>query len=387
MAKRPVRVWIQRFSDRKSLVLQWFCPITGKRKSRSAETSDPEQAEIAREKLQYELRNDKFQEASNLSWAEFRQAFEEECFPNYRPNTRRRMRVVLRHFEAICNPRKVQAIDAKTMSAFVAGMRKRKGRPGPQTMASTIALYLSSLHKVLSWAVKKDALAAVPEFPEVEVPVSDPPPVPAESFECLYAKATDPQMKAFLLCGWRAGLRLNEAFQLEREPTDKAPWLDVARKRIWIPRDFSKAKVVQWVPLDAMLAEALQALPQHGRKVFHFMSKRGTRPLTVLGVCCRIGTLAKKAGVRLTMKSLRKGFGSYYAHRVSAHVLQKLMRHADIKTTMRYYVNIDTAVEQAVQDRNDTLAVTSCNVTCYKSASKNADNQPGSDVTPHGSET
>jgi hypothetical protein len=49
------------------------------------------------------------------------------------------------------------------------------------------------------------------------------------------------------------------------------------------------------------------------------------------------------------MHSLRKGFGCRYAGKVSAHVLQRLMRHASIKTTLDYYVNIDAAVEEAVK--------------------------------------
>jgi hypothetical protein len=48
------------------------------------------------------------------------------------------------------------------------------------------------------------------------------------------------------------------------------------------------------------------------------------------------------------MKSLRRGFGCRYAGRVSAQVLQKLMRHSDIKITMDYYANVDDAVEAAV---------------------------------------
>jgi integrase len=54
------------------------------------------------------------------------------------------------------------------------------------------------------------------------------------------------------------------------------------------------------------------------------------------------------AGVRLTFKSLRRGFGCRYAGKVSAHVLQRLMRHSDLKITMTYYANIDAAVEEAV---------------------------------------
>ena len=62
----------------------------------------------------------------------------------------------------------------------------------------------------------------------------------------------------------------------------------------------------------------------------------------------RIIALARKAGVRLTRKALRRGFGCRYAGKVPAQVLQKLMRHANIKTTMDYYANIDDAVEEAV---------------------------------------
>jgi hypothetical protein len=64
------------------------------------------------------------------------------------------------------------------------------------------------------------------------------------------------------------------------------------------------------------------------------------------------------------MKSLRKGYGYHYAARVSAHILQKLMRYANIKTTMDYYANVDVAVEEAVFSRSK------CNDVCNKSVSQ-----------------
>jgi integrase len=67
-----------------------------------------------------------------------------------------------------------------------------------------------------------------------------------------------------------------------------------------------------------------------------------------VAVSQRVRDLARKAGVRLTMKALRRGFGCRYAGKVAAHVLQRLMQHANIKTTMDYYANIDDAVEAAV---------------------------------------
>jgi integrase len=61
-----------------------------------------------------------------------------------------------------------------------------------------------------------------------------------------------------------------------------------------------------------------------------------------------VRALAARAGVKLTMQTLRKGFGCRYAGKVSAQVLQRLMRHAHISTTMAFYANIDDAVEEAV---------------------------------------
>src|SRR5262249_3793143 len=58
--------------------------------------------------------------------------------------------------------------------------------------------------------------------------------------------------------------------------------------------------------------------------------------------------LAKRAGVKLTSHTLRKGFGCRYAARVPAQVLQKLMRHSSIRVTMDYYANVDDVVEESV---------------------------------------
>src|SRR5262249_20802319 len=92
---------------------------------------------------------------------------------------------------------------------------------------------------------------------------------------------------------------------------------------------------------------------RRGKKVFRFVDRTG-REISLKSVSERVVTLAKRAGVRLTMHTLRKGFGCRYAAKVSAHVLQRLMRHAESETTMTYYANIDAAVEEAVlgQQRN-----------------------------------
>jgi integrase len=349
MSHKRVTVWVQRFKDRPHLVLQWLDPDTGRRKSKSAETADPVDAEQARADLEYELNHGKYLEASRMTWERFRELFEDEYVAGERANTRRNYGVMFDLFERLCKPRTLRGVNERTLSAFVAALRKEPGRrqDSPHMAASTIKVRLQFLHTALSWAAEQKLLPEVPRFPTVKVPKKDPQPVPTEVFERLLAKAPDAEMRAFLLCGWLGGLRLSEAMMLEREQTDEAPYLDSARKRIVLPAAFVKADKDQWVPLDPQLEEALEHLPRHGRKVFRFTDGRANL-LTVNGVSQRVNYLAEKAGVRLTMKSLRHGFGCRYAGKVPAQVLQKLMRHANIKTTMDYYANVDDAVEEAV---------------------------------------
>jgi integrase len=352
MPEKRVTVWVQRFKDRPHLMLQWIDPDTGRRKSKSAETADEKEAEARRVDLEADLNNDRYQEASRMTWERFRELFEAEYVAGQRENTRLNQQATLNLFERICNPKTLRGITERTLSLFVAGMRKAPGRRLGTTgmMASTIKTRLQFLHVALGWAVGQKLLARVPTFPEVKVPRKKPRPVPTEAFEKLLDKAPDAMMRAYLLTGWLAGLRRGEAFDLEWEETRAAPYLDLERNRIVLPAEYVKAVEDQWVTLDPHLREVLEALPQQGRKVFPFVGPGGAR-IVASSVGDRVRRLARKAGVKLTMHSLRKGFGCYHAAKVPAQVLQKLMRHGDIKTTMDYYANVDAAAEQAILSR------------------------------------
>jgi integrase len=345
---RRIVVWVQHMGDRPYLMLQWHDPVTGKRKSKSTETCNPLDAEKARADLEYELNHGLYREGSRMAWEAFREAFEREYVAPLRENTRLNYAYALDHFEAICQPKRLDAITARTLSAFAAGLRDLPGKkPGRKMAPATVRVRLEFLRTALNWAVEQELIPKCPKFPDVEVPDRKPQPVPGESFERLLAKAPDPQTRAYLLCGWLGGLRLSEAYLLEWEETDQAPYVDLARNRVVLPAGFVKGKRDQWVPLDPVLREALLALPRHGKRVFRFTTPKG-RPLCLKTMPGRIIRLAAKAGVRLTMHTLRKGFGCRYAGKVPAQVLQKLMRHANIKTTMDYYANVDQAVEDAV---------------------------------------
>jgi integrase len=350
MSEKRITVWVQRFKDRAALMLQWLDPDTGRRKSKSANTADEMKAEDARVDLESDLNNGRYQEASRMSWERFRELFEEEYLPNVREKTRKCYRNVLNLYERFCNPRQVRSVNERTVTAFVTGLRQMKTRGKIGMLPSSIHVRLRYLHGALTWAVDMKPLPKVPKFPSVKVPKKKPQPVPAEAFEKLVDKAPDAQTRAYLLCGWLAGLRLAEAFKREWEPTETAPYVDLARNRIVLPAELVKVDEDQWVPLDPLLRQALEALPRRGRRVFHFTDLRSGNggPVTVDAMSFRIVPVARRAGVKLTMRSLRRGFGCRYAGKVSAHVLQRLMRHSDIRITMDCYAIIDEAVEEAV---------------------------------------
>jgi integrase len=348
MSDKRITVWVQRFKDRPTLMLQWIDPETGKRRSKSAETDDPEEAETKRADKAYELNHGLHREPSKMRWEQFRELFEREYVADKRLNTRENYEDTLDLFERLCNPTRLRSVTERTLSQFIAGMREMPRPGGKAGLApSTIRVRLQFLRTAIRWAVSQKMLPECPWFPAVKVPRKKPQPVAAEAFERLLAKAPDQMMRAYLLTGWLAGLRLSEAYALEWEPTGQAPYLDLARDRIVLPAEFAKSVEDQWVPLDPLLRPVLEALPRDGAKVFRFTRKDG-RPITACTLSWRVIDLAKAAGVKLTMHTLRKGFGCRYAGKVPAQVLQRLMRHADIKTTMGYYANVDAAAMEAV---------------------------------------
>jgi hypothetical protein len=201
-----VNVWVQEFKGRKFLSLQWHDAHTGERKTRTTGTADPAEAERQRADLEYELNHGMYAGAGNVSWPKFRELFEAEFVASRRKNTRRNYEVALDHFERLCHPGRLRAVNERTLSQFVAKLRQQRGRY--QSMAaSTIKLWVQLVTTALTWGVEQKLLSVVPKSPAVKVPKRDPQPVPAEAFERLLAVALDAQTRAYLLCGWLAGLR------------------------------------------------------------------------------------------------------------------------------------------------------------------------------------
>jgi integrase len=263
--------------------------------------------------------------------------------------------MVLDIFEQECRPRDLRDVDEQLVSTFAARLRqrpvKKRGKLTGQVGLApwTVKNYLGALHTALAWAAAQKLVVAVPAFPAVRVPKLRPQPIAEADWRKLLAQAPTPHWRAFLLCGWYGGLRLLEAYRLRRRPSHEWPWLDLALDRIVLPARFVKGNEDQWVPLHP---ELRAALPADGDEVFPFRSRRTGRPLTRNGVTCNVILLAKRAGVKLSMHRLRKGFGCRVAAQLgkgNAPILHRLMRHSSMQITMDFYASVDDVLHEAIR--------------------------------------
>ena len=213
---------------------------------RAAKIADDKEAEDARADLEYELNHGRYQEASRMTWERFRELFETEFVASRRDNTRRNYSVMMDLFERVCNPKTLRAITERTISAFVAGLRKLPGYANDTMLPSTIKVRVQFLHTAMRWAADQKLIPECPRFPSIKVPKKKPQSVPTESVEKMLLKTGDDlALHAFLLCGWLAGLRLNEATRSwnGRKPTRPRTWTRRATGSSSPPRSSRRTRI------------------------------------------------------------------------------------------------------------------------------------------------
>jgi integrase len=336
VSDKRITVWVQQFKDRSALMLQWIDPDTGKRKSRSSETADPDKAERARADLEYELNHGLLSEPSKMPWETFRDLYEQEKLAGTREATRRKAGYVFDAFEELAHPRTLGIVTERTLSRYAAQLRERGYK------AATIQGHLAYLRAALRWAADQKLIPAAPKVVMPKVPKKTTiRKILAEEFERLLAVAPDGCWAAFLQTAWYTGMRRNEMLDLVWEEGEK-PWVDFGQNRIWIPAAYNKSNADQWLPLHPELAAILKPRRQERGRLFPLSASPRE-------VSRKFTRLAKKAGLKISLHDVRRSFGSRYAAAVPAPVLQRLMRHADIKTTLAYYTNVDDVLDEAIR--------------------------------------
>jgi integrase len=350
------------YADRPNLILAYVDPISNKRKTKSAGTANEKDAWKAAAKWEEELRAGPHCPPSKVTWKAFRQRYEEEHLASLAPASRQSAAIALNRIETYLNPDRLCKVNASALSTLQTRLRDTGIRE------TSIATVLRSVKAALSWGVSVGMLAAMPK---VVMPKGAKGKkmkggaLVGEQFERMLAavpkiRPKDPAKWVRYLTGlWLSGLRLGESVALSWDD-DSLFRVDLTGRhpRFRIKGGGQKSGQDELTPMTPDFAEFLLRTPEaqrHGR-VFRLNQDGGTIPIDTHHVGQVVDKIGKKAGVIVnavdgktaSAHDLRRTFGTRWAKRVMPAVLQRLMRHANIGTTMQYYV--DLAVDDMCDD-------------------------------------
>lgn len=364
MAKRDgIHVWVQRFQDRPALMLQWIDPETGKRRSKSTGTADPKEAERQRVILANDLEQGRRVGSASMTWERFRELYDAEKLTEGSDCNRRKAAIVFDRFERLAKPKTLGKITERTLSTFSANLRAAHLKP------VSVKGYLAYLRAALRWAKDQKMIHEVPVFrmPKVEkgaskVKIRNAARLTTEELERLLMKCPNNGWRLLVLLCWHCGMRRTEALSVRGEhidldahtiaiPSNKAgdvaatafitPELDAALREMY-PRGIPRGLLATKPDVPGRMDQISTAFRQIARKA----AVRGNG--TSKEQAKAKGAAAASQGGWVTLHDLRRNFGSRWAGRVPAQVLQRLMRHADIGVTLTYYADVETAAMAAI---------------------------------------
>lgn len=368
-----IRVTVTRYG-RTNLTFRWVDPETGKRKTRSAGTSNMKEARKAAGILEKELRDGKYTPPSRISWDEFTARYLEDAASRLRPKSQHMVRVTFSVIERYASPHRLADLTDARLEGVAAKLREAGRSP------ATIQSYWGMLRAALRWAAKKKMLAVVPSLNVTCPPKMKGRPVEPEEFQrmlnavpAVVGDAAAPSWQFLLRALWWGGLRLGEALHLYWDREDMiCVRMEGRRPMLRIPGTLQKSKRNELYPMAPELAKLLASVPASERagSVFKLQweaERLGTRnagesetvpfPGDLNWACRVIGRFGRAAQVltetvtkkdsktgepKLVQKyatahDLRRSFGFRWSALVMPAVLMKMMRHAQIATTMEFY--------------------------------------------------
>lgn len=332
---------------RTNYVCQWVDLTTGKKKTRSTGTKLKRDAERFAARLERDVEEGKFI-SERISWADFRERFEVVGLNNKsrRQATINELITTMNMIERFISPDRPSAITTAIVSEFAMKLKIEK-----KLRNLTIKKHLSGLRTILNWAKSQGYIKIMPTFEMPKCTGMKGRAITAEEFERMLDKVPDvvrneeiEQYRLFMRGLWFSGLRISEAAQLSWESYDPVR-VDLTGRRPMI--DFSgegqKNGKDQVIPISPDFMELLQAIPAEKRtgKVFGFeyTSLHLSKQIASIGKAAKVVTVSDgDRTVYASAHDFRRSFGKRWARRIPAHELQLVMRHADIKTTMTFYV-------------------------------------------------
>lgn len=358
-----LKVYAIAFGQRGTYHLQWKCPNTGRKKTRSTDikitgrAKERTEATKAAAAMETKLRSNYTANTTAATWAAFRERYEKEVCSGKAPNTLIKVLGVFNAVERILNPQKLVDLTEERISYFTSELRIAK--KAEASIKSTLAHLKASLR----WAKKMKLLA---EAPAIEMPTrgadkSKGRPITGEEFDRMIAavpkvlkelhreKYTDHWQR--LLRGlWLSGLRLGEALALTWDG-DHSIRVDLSGRRpmLLIPAGCDKSNKERVLPMTPDFAELLLSTPEADRRGLVFpIPSRGVATMRKTRATRVVAKFGRAAGIKVATNAtgkvrfasahdLRRSFGERWAQRLLPQVLMELMRHSEISTTLTFY--------------------------------------------------
>lgn len=353
-------VYVLNRSRSRNLYMAYRCPRTGRKVERSTGTPNRRDAERAAARWEDRLNRQATSADGSIEWGHFCDLLDDRHLKGLAPNTRYDYHGALDQLLKHCQPRRLRDVTSAMLTEFVGAMRA-DGRSD-----ETIRSRLSAIRASINWAVDAELTPVCPRMPRMPRrkdsaggmkgrPLTD------DEFatllltvpECVPAAHVE-QWQRTLRGLWLSGLRLSEAIDLTWERSSGIS-VDLSgdRPMYWIPPKGDKAGRGRLLPITPDFVEQLEQMPEADRtgSVFEFPKERTGRDdkTSVRFASRKISEFGKVAGItthdhpirHATAHDLRRSFGVRWSRKVMPQVLQLLMRHESLTTTMKYYVGQD----------------------------------------------
>lgn len=359
---KDIKVYVVPVKGKKSWQLRWQDPITLLWRQRSAQTEDLEAAEKAATILQHDLSEGRARDSGGrMPWDTFVKKYSDEVLGGLAERSQKQYLAILESVKTLVHPGTIGSFSSALASTWQGKLRKAGNAE------ATISSKSAALKAMLQWAVDRNYLDVLPNFPVIRRVTTKKRmkgrAITDAEFKLVLAKVSEVVGEArskewtrSLEGLWWSGLRISEAIDLSwDEPERIRVDLSSQHPMLLIRAEDEKGFEDRLLPLAPEFGHWLLATPKSERTgaVFRWprlRNRKGKDPnrvddFWVIHQICQIGEKAQVVVNDRPIKyasahDFRRAFGERWARRVMPPVLMEMMRHKDIETTMQYYVQL-----------------------------------------------
>lgn len=366
MGNSEIRVWVVYRSDREQFALRWTDPITQRRCQKSIDAKDRKKAERIAGQLEKELVDNGGKIAGESperpTWDQFCTRYRESYLVSTSDTNRAKWRKSVETVDEEFAGRRIRLpmladVTAEFLEAVEARMRALGNSP------ATVKSKMDTLRSGLGWAAGLGLMSVIVtprdrgRVEQVESEMRGRP-LTVEELERLQMQVQRHSKTSGFAAGWShlleglwlSGLRISEAMQLHESRPDCHRPIGLDGKRPAIAfLSSQKNRRDQIVAITPDFADFLRRTKTVGGYYFNACGQKGRyrRPGSVGRIISECGSMAKIVTIPgptpadasfATAHDLRRTFAQRWAARVMPPILQHLMRHSSIETTMRFYV-------------------------------------------------